>query len=219
MYQNPRRLRRPEERVGTFTNVALPPPASDSEDINVVRLIRARNESACRELYDRYYPAMLRVAVAFVRTRAEAEEVIQDTWLAVLTSIDAFQFRSSFKTWVFRILVNRARSRGAREARSITFSDMPLLEPEGRADSPERDALDRELVQMLEAAVAELPETQRIVITLRDIEGWAAEDVCAALELTPANQRVLLHRARMFVRGRLTPYLRSGSVSAAVKAG
>jgi RNA polymerase sigma-70 factor (ECF subfamily) len=201
MYQNPRRLRRPEERVGTFTNADLPPP----------------DEAGFRELHDRYYPAMLRVARSFVRSPEEAEEVIQETWIAALSGIDRFEGRSSFRTWLFRILVNRARTRGKRESRMVPFSTLASDDAEYRyyeqttspAANPEEAVLDGELRGLLESAVAQLPRMQQLVISMRDIEGWSADEVCAALELSPANQRVLLHRARMKVRQQLRPYVQA----------
>lgn len=201
MYHNPRRLRRPEERVGNVTNADLPPPDS----------------AAFTELHDRYYPSMLRVARSFVRSREEAEEVIQETWLAALSGLDRFAGRSSFRTWLFRILINRARTRGKRENRMVTFSALAPGDDEDRwweaaaspEANPEQDVLALELRTVLEAAVSALPRTQQLVITLRDIEGWSAQEVCDALDLSPANQRVLLHRARMKVREQLLPYLRA----------
>jgi len=192
--------------------------------------LRARDERTFHELYQHYYSSMLRIATGFVRSREEAEEVIQETWLAVLAGIDRFQGRSSFKTWLFRILINRARSRARREARTVAFS---ALEPNPAAhddaaaasplpaepcvaappsDCPEQHVLDREVTRLLDAAVASLPAIQRRVISLRDIEGWNADEVCSALKLTDGNQRVLLHRARMHVRRQLHPYLHADAL-------
>jgi RNA polymerase sigma-70 factor (ECF subfamily) len=152
---------------------------------------------------------MLRVARSFVRSLDEAEEVIQETWLAVLNGIDRFEGRSSLKTWIFRILVNRARTRARREARTVAFSSLPpgIDEWAGDAVGPDQAVIDNELRVVLERAVATLPKVQRLVISLRDIEGWPADEVCEALELSAANQRVLLHRARMRVRELLSSYL------------
>ena len=209
MYQNPRRLRRPEERVGNLTNADLPPPTHVGvHDAALVEGIRNRDERAFQHLLDRYYSSMLRVASAFVRTPDEAEEVVQETWLAVLSGIDRFEGRSAFKTWLFRILVNRARSRAKREARSIPFSALPVAFEESHpgADSSEQEVLDAELRALLEKAVASLPRVQRLVISMRDVEGWSGPEVCSALGLSESNQRVLLHRARMKVREHLAPY-------------
>ncbi len=224
MFENPRRLRRPEERVGIVTNADLPPPMVRDEDSNLVARIRARDESAFAQLLDRYHVAMARVARMYVRSPEEAEEVIQDTWIAVLSGIDRFEGRSAFKTWLFRILINRARTRAKREARSIPLSALsseehadratPVieLEPYSWAHSvpaadPEQAVLDGELRAVLDRAVNTLPDQQRAVISLRDIEGWPADEVCAALNISDGNQRVLLHRARLRVREALSPYL------------
>jgi RNA polymerase sigma-70 factor (ECF subfamily) len=209
VYQNPRRLRRPEERVGNVTNADLPPPAGANDSHLLAHRLRARDEAAFRQLFHQLYPAMLRVARSFVRTIDEAEEVIQETWLAVLHGIDRFEGRSSLKTWIFRILVNRARTRARREARTVAFFALPAGSDDFAATTvgPEQAAIDNELRLVLERAVASLPRVQRRVISLRDIEGWSADEVCEALDLSPANQRVVLHRARMRVREMLAPYL------------
>ncbi|HET9983767.1 MAG TPA: sigma-70 family RNA polymerase sigma factor [Longimicrobiales bacterium] len=240
MYANPKRLRSPEQRVGTLPNADLPPPvAGDSaSEPSLVDALRAGDETAFERLLDRYYSPMLRLASSYVRSREEAEEVVQDTWLAVLAGIDRFQERSSFRTWLFRILVNRARTRAKREARSVPFStafaaDSPRSgDPAGAAPvasagtaaattsleswpaltttrTPIDELLAGELRQRIDAAIAELPARQRAVITLRDVEGWSAEEVRNVLRLTETNQRVLLHRARIRVRDALVPYLAS----------
>jgi RNA polymerase sigma-70 factor, ECF subfamily len=208
MFDNPRRLRRPEERVGNVTNADLPPPASSDDEAILIERIRANDNAAFEHVLDLYHSAMLRVAMNYVRSIEEAEEIIQETWIAVLSGIQRFQRRSSFKTWLFRILVNRARTRGTRESRtaSVAPGDPALELPSGNLN-PEQEVLDGELRNIVEHAVATLPRTQRLVITLRDIEGWDADEVCAALKLTPANQRVLLHRARMKVRELVMPYV------------
>ena len=229
MFDNPRRLRRPEERVGQLTNADLPPPAELclAEDAALITGLRARDEAAFAQLVDRYFSPMLRLAASFVRSREEAEEVIQETWLAVLRGVDRFQGHSSFRTWLFRILVNRARARGKREARTLPFSALasrsdsdgmtPFAAPEplwsATPGDPERRLLDVELRAAIDAAIKQLPAEQQRVITLRDVEGWSAAEVCETLNLTAGNQRVLLHRARMHVRGALAPYLASGSLS------
>ena len=231
MFYNPRRLRRPEERVGKLSNAALPPPdaaAVAEADAVLVRSLRARDEEAFERVINEYYSPMLRLAMQYVRSREEAEEVIQDTWLAVLSGIDGFESRSSFKTWLFRILVNRARSRAKREARTVAFSAIasagggatysgaaqPLesARPAWTANTPEtRDpeanVLARELNTRIESAIATLPRGQQAVITLRDVEGWSADEVCDALEISQINQRVLLHRARARVREALGSYV------------
>ena len=225
MYQNPRRLRRPEERVGNVTNADLPPPALQHDEASLVARLRARDHAVFNQLAHNLHTPMLRVALNFVRSPEEAEEVIQETWLAALSGLGRFEGRSSFKTWLFRILVNRARTRAKREHRVIPFSALPVLDDRtgesapylrqaadaavdvasGAAD-PEQQVLDDELRAVLETAVNSLPRVQRLVISLRDIEGWSSEEVCQLLKLTPANQRVVLHRARMRVRELLAPY-------------
>jgi RNA polymerase sigma-70 factor (ECF subfamily) len=166
------------------------------------------------------------VARNFVRTDALAEDVVQDTWLAVVRGLDGFEGRASLKTWIFHILVNRARTRAVREARTVPFSSLsddvaqegPAVDPalfdrDGRwarapqtldAD-PEHHLLATELRGRLVDAVAELPEAQRTVIALRDLVGLPSEEVCELLELSDGNQRVLLHRARTRVRAALAP--------------
>jgi RNA polymerase sigma-70 factor (ECF subfamily) len=175
---------------------------------------------------------MLSVALAHVRTRARAEDVVQETWLAVLRGIDRFEGRSSFRTWLFRILVNRAKTHAGREARSVPLSaltgpadDGPAVDPdrflpEGHrwaghwaappasfAALPEERVAARETLAQIEAAIARLPERQREVITLRDVAGCTAPETCQALDLSEGNQRILLHRARSAVRRALEAHL------------
>jgi RNA polymerase sigma-70 factor (ECF subfamily) len=220
MFDNPRRLRRPEERVGQLANAALPPPVGSMKpDAELLLALRARDERAFEQLLDHYYSPMLRVATSFLRSREEAEEVIQDTWVAVLNGIDRFRGDASFKTWLFSILVNRARARAKREARSVAFSSIEspsrrepfeprekLWPPAAKHDNPESRLLATEFWHVVAAAIAELPRDQRLVVTLRDIDGWNADEICAALMISPANQRVLLHRGRMKLRASLAPY-------------
>ena len=194
--------------------------------------LRARDEAAFVMLVEELSPSMLRVARMYVSTRAVAEEVVQETWLAVLTGIDGFEGRSSLKTWIFRILANRAKTRGEREGRTVPFSSLggededggPTVDPDrfvagGQnagswaapparwSDLPEARLLGNETLSVVRTAIAALPETQRTVITLRDIEGWSSEDVRNVLDLGESNQRVLLHRARAKVRRALESYL------------
>jgi len=208
---------------------SIPPPAAvDATEALLVRALRERDEAAFSELLDRWYGSMVRIAAGYLRSRAQAEEVVQETWLAVLSGIDRFEGRSSLKTWIFRILVNRARTVAVRESRMIPVSSLFQPDDAGELDdlpdagqgawlpaaehwsdrrNPEDWILTEELRGRIEAAIEALPHRQREVITLRDIEGWSAEEVRDALEVTEANQRVLLHRARVKVRNALSDYL------------
>jgi RNA polymerase sigma-70 factor, ECF subfamily len=206
-------------------------PAAEARDADIVARLREGDESAFAELIDRYGATMLRVAQMYVRDRATAEEVVQETWLAVLKGIDRFEGRSSLKTWLFRILTNRAKTRGERDGRMLPFSalagagneaDEPSVDPDRflGPDSPHPGAwaapprawpqdkvLERETLGVIQMAIEELPEAQREVIRLRDVEGWSPMEVADALEITDGNQRVLLHRARSKVRTALEMYL------------
>ena len=205
-------------------------PTAETE-MDVVNRLRAGDETAFAELVDRHGATMLRVARTFVRDRAVAEEVVQETWLAVLEGIDRFEGRSSLRTWLFTILANRARTRGEREARTVPFAVLAKPDSEGdqpavgrsRFQGPEDEAphawaspprawpeerlLAGETIGVISRAIDELPEAQREVIRLRDVEGWSATEVVELLELTETNQRVLLHRARSKVRAALEEYL------------
>jgi RNA polymerase sigma-70 factor, ECF subfamily len=176
-----------------------------------------------------YSGAMLRFAQLYVRSRAVAEEVVQEAWIAVLNGAGRFEGRSSLKTWIFRIVANKAKTRAAREGRSVPFSalapDEPSVDPErfrgpedryaghwtafpvSWADVPEERLLASETLSLVEQAIAELPPAQAVVITMRDVEGFDSGEVCDALEISEANQRVLLHRARSKVRRALEEYL------------
>ncbi len=188
-------------------------PATD-EDAELVARLRAGDEQAFVALVSRHHAAMLRLAGSFVSSTAIAEEVVQDTWLAVLRGIDGFAGRASFRTWLLSILVNRARSTGVREHRSIAVADAGPAVDRARFDasgawaSPPQhwveDSDDRLLAQGLsdriQAALDELPARQREVVVLRDIDGLDGREVCEALEISEANQRVLLHRGRSRLR-------------------
>jgi RNA polymerase sigma-70 factor (ECF subfamily) len=206
--------------------------ASD-EDLRVVQALRAGDESTFAMLVDRYRAPMLRVAQMYVSTRAVAEEVVQDAWVGVLRGLDAFEGRSSLRTWIFRILVNTAKTRGQREGRSTPFSsvwapseDEPAVDPDrffpddhpsqprgwtslpARWDViPEERLLGNETLARIREAIDALPPNQREVIRLRDVLGWGSAEVCNALEISETNQRVLLHRARAKVRRALEAYL------------
>ena len=211
--------------------------AGATDDRALVAALQAGDEAAFQTLIERYHPALVRLAMAYVSDRAVAEDVAQETWIGVLRGINRFEARSSLKTWIFRILVNQARRRGKREARSLPFSALArsgadadeasvdadrflppgdewaghwAVSPQPWHDVPETRLLQGETRAVLDAAIAELPPTQRAVITLRDVEGLDAAETCALLGLTEGNQRVLLHRARAKVRTALEPYLAAG---------
>ena len=197
----------------------------------MVDALRRGDEAAFTDLVNRYSASLLRLAQDFVRTRAVAEEVVQETWLAVLSGIDGFEGRASLKTWVYRILVNKAKTRGVREARTVPFSslapdDDERAVPEERfrgADDqwpghwatpprpvetvPEEHLLAREARRRISEALETLPDVQRVVVTLRDVAGWDSDEVCDALGLSEGNQRVLLHRGRARLRATLERYL------------
>jgi RNA polymerase sigma-70 factor (ECF subfamily) len=208
--------------------------APTAEEQRLVELLRQRDEAAFVQLVDRYGAAMLRVASLYVGSRAVAEEVVQETWLAVLQGIDRFEQRASLKTWLFRILTNRAKTRGVREGRTVPFSALGETSDEEEGSSvdpdrffdpdhafaghwtaypqrwegmPERRLLASETQACIAAAIESLPPAQRTVITMRDVEGWSSDEVCNALEISETNQRVLLHRARSKVRQALEDYL------------
>jgi RNA polymerase sigma-70 factor (ECF subfamily) len=200
-------------------------------DASLVRRLRGGDEQAFADLVERYHTSMVRLALSFVPSQAVAEEVVQDTWLAVIRGIDRFEGRSSLRTWVYRILVNTAKTRGVRENRTVPWSSLvtdedrgPTVDPalfRGADDdypggwrsfprewqSSEGRALASELRTEVRRAFDALPDRQRVVITLRDVMGHTADEVCEILEISGGNQRVLLHRARAAVRARLAPYL------------
>jgi RNA polymerase sigma-70 factor, ECF subfamily len=198
------------------------------DDPELLRRIRAGDRSAFTGLVRRHCGALLRLARVFVH-EAFVEEVVQDTWVAVLDGLDGFEGRASFKTWLYRILANRARTRATREARTVPFSalaatddDAPALDPERfdeggtwrdppvgwSEETPERLALAAETRAVMEAAVAALPPGQRAVLVLRDEDGLETEEICNLLGLTATNQRVLLHRARTRVRQAIETHMR-----------
>jgi len=197
------------------------------EDVLLVDALRAGDEAAFAEIVGRHGAVMLRVARLYVPTRAIAEEVVQEAWLGVLTGIERFEGRASFKTWLFRILTNVAKTRAEREGRSVPFSSLAQAElgadeaavdpdrfiPQGErwasywassprpfGNAPEQQLLSSETVAIVQRAIEMLPDVQRAVITMRDVAGFESEDVCESLQLSESNQRVLLHRARSKVR-------------------
>lgn len=184
--------------------------------------LRARDEAAFRQLVRHHHVGMVGFARTMIKTRASAEEVVQDTWMAVISGLSGFEGRSSLKSWIFGILVNKARTRAAREGRTITFSDIgdpdgPAVDPdrfngrgrwsdppEGWSDiTPERILAGKQLWRYVEAIIETLPAGQRSVVTLRDIQQMSPEETSTVLGITDVNQRVLLHRARSKIRREL----------------
>jgi RNA polymerase sigma-70 factor (ECF subfamily) len=206
--------------------------ASD-DDLRVVAALRAGDEAAFASLVDQHGGALQRLALNYVRDRSVAQEVVQETWLGLLQSLERFEGRSSLKTWIFHILVNCARSRARKESRSVPFSSLgetfadsgePAVDPSrfqqhgarwaghwasppgAWHQSPESSAISNETRACVRDAIAGLKDTQRTVITLRDVEGFSSEEVCNLLQISDTNQRVLLHRARASVRRALEAY-------------
>ncbi|MBB4907876.1 RNA polymerase sigma factor [Actinophytocola algeriensis] len=201
-------------------------PQDLPEDTVLVAGLRAGDDACFARVLDAWSPGMVRVARAFVSTPDSAAEVVQDAWLAVIEGIDGFAGRSSLRTWVYRVLVNIAKRRATRESRVVPWSSVvpdagPTVDPalfqgagepfpgHWRAEPapwPEQHALAAEVRACLAGAIARLPERQRVVLVLRDVEGHDSAEVCSILDITAANQRVLLHRARAFVRNELAGY-------------
>jgi RNA polymerase sigma-70 factor (ECF subfamily) len=213
---------------------AIPPTAprtaaahGEDRDAPLLAALRAGDEQAFVTLVTRYHASLKRVARAYVSTDAHAEDVVQETWLAVIGALDRFEQRATLKTWLFHILTNKAKTRGVRERRSVPFASLegtgdedPAVSPdrfqrEGDAwpghwatpprpwEDPERRLASLEAREHLRVAIAALPPTQQAVLTLRDVEGLEAEEVCELLDLSAGNQRVILHRARARVRTEL----------------
>lgn len=214
----------------------------DEGEAILVQAVKRGEERAFMELVERFHSPLLRVAMTFVHCEAVAEEVVQDTWVAVLEGIHRFEGRSSLKTWIFRILMNRSKTQGVRESRYVefpgkfvgsdeggpdSFEDSPMLGGEAwpalcqnmissqTSASPDQQMLNKELVQQITAGIHLLPAMQRKVIVLRDIEGLESGAVCRLLGISDTNQRVLLHRARVKIRQFLEPYLESPGPSPA----
>lgn len=204
-----------------------------ADETDLLAALRRGDEQAFRELVRRHQPTLLRLARLYAPSRAVAEEIVQETWLAVLRGLDGFEGRAALHTWMARILVNIARRRSGREARSTPLSSLARAEcdgiepavdparfltggpyaghwasvPDDWSGVPEHALLSQEVHAVALAAIARLSPAQRMVITLRDLQGWPPQDVCNALEISEANQRVLLHRARAKVRQVLEDYL------------
>jgi RNA polymerase sigma-70 factor, ECF subfamily len=204
----------------------------EADDAQLVERLRAGDEAAFEALVRRRHGEMVGLARTYVRTREVAEEVVQETWLAVLQAIDRFEGRSSLKTWIFRILVNTAMTRGAREARTLPFSSLEPIDGAGPAVHPDRfltsgesgaghwraepgdwrtlpeeQLLGRETIEVVRRAVEELPRRQAQVIAMRDIAGFTPEEISTTLGVSRGNQRILLHRARSRVRAALERHI------------
>jgi len=196
------------------------------DQLHLLDGVRAGDEAAFAALVRSYGPAMLRVAQLYVRSRAVAEEVVQEAWIGVLKGAARFEGRSSLKTWIFRILTNTAKTRAAREGRTIPFSELdrgePAVDPDrfrGPEDRypghwgarptslPEERLLEAETLALVRREIDKLPPAQALVVTMRDVEGFDSDEVCNALEISETNQRVLLHRARSKLRNALEDYV------------
>jgi RNA polymerase sigma-70 factor (ECF subfamily) len=186
-------------------------------DLDLLVRLREGDEAAFVTLVGKHHDPMLRLARTFVHSHAVAEEVVQDTWVGVLRGIDRFEGRSSMRTWLLAILVNRARTAGSREARSVAASgsegfeaavDASRFDASGAWSAPPEQWVDdledrigaKALREQILRALLEMPERQRAVVMLRDVDGLRSDEVCQVLELTPANERVLLHRGRSRLR-------------------
>ncbi|MDX6691372.1 MAG: hypothetical protein QOG15_2829 [Solirubrobacteraceae bacterium] len=228
-------------RLGLVERLPTAERQSQAEDDRaLVAALRRGEERAFVELVDRYQAGLQRLARTFVRDRAVAEEVVQETWVAVLKGIDRFEGRSSLKTWLFQILSNRAKTRALRERRSAPFSalageagedddaivDAERFLPDGHrwaghwaaapadwAHMPEERLLGQETLAHVRDAIEELPPRQARVLVLRDVEGWEPEEVCDALGISDGNQRILLHRARGKVCAALEDYMTQGAAA------
>jgi RNA polymerase sigma-70 factor (ECF subfamily) len=198
-----------------------------SDEAELLDRLRAGDEDAFETLVERHWGAMVAVARTYVSSRAVAEEVVQDAWIGILKGLDRFEGRSSLRTWIMRIVANTAMRRGGAEARSVPFSSLAPEGEEAAVDAdcfrssddafpghwraypgnwsvlPEQIVLGRETLEVVTRAIEELPASQRTVIALRDIHGCSSDEVCSALDIGGAHQRVLLHRARSRVRAAL----------------
>ena len=223
--------------VGVRSSKDSTGPGTEAESMTEARLLvglRAGDESAFMELVERYDSKLRCVARMHVSTSAAADEVVQETWLGVLKGIQRFEGRSSLKTWIFRILINSAIRRRQRDGRLVPFSALAkdeaeatelavdpgrFFEPENPSqghwavpptswgNDPERRLLSQECMGQLQQAISELPPAQKSVVTLRDVSGWTADEVCELMEISEANQRVLLHRGRSRIRSAMESYL------------
>jgi RNA polymerase sigma-70 factor (ECF subfamily) len=213
---------------GSSPEPTRPAEGGRTDDADLVEALREGDEAAYRALVDRYPAALLRLASMYVSNPEVAADVVQETWIGVLQGIDRFEERSSLKTWICRILVNKAKTAAQREGRTITFSDLgddelaPAVDPERfhdqgpnrgqwsipprEWDRPEERLLSKETRAVVERAIAGLPTNQRFTITMRDIEDLSSAHTSSVLGISEGNQRVLLHRARTRVRSVLEAY-------------
>ena len=205
-------------------------------DHDLVARLRAGDEATFAALVRAWSPAMLRLARQFVSTSQSAEDAVQDAWLGMLNGLDRFEGRSALRTWTFTILINRAKTRGVRESRTVV--DLRVAEDDGNGlptvdpnrfqgpdgahpggwsaagqpqqwHQPDTRAIARETVGLIDRALEDLPARQRLVVTMRDVQGFSSEEVCELLEVSPGNQRILLHRGRAALRGALEDYYRA----------
>jgi len=210
-------------------------PAIGEDEADLITALRAGDEAAFAHLVDLHTPALLRVANGYVPNREIAEEVVQDTWIALVKGINGFEGRSSVRTWLFTVMINIAKKRGMRERRDSEVAVMAFTggtvdparfravgeewqghwreneEPSPFPDTPEGSALGGELIDVARRALDTLPERQRVVVSLRDMMGFDSAEVCELLDISVANQRVLLHRGRAVVRQVLENYLRDAT--------
>ena len=215
--------------------MSVPGIVASQDDLALVERLRAGDELAFMMLVEQHQAAMLRIARMYVASRAVAEEVVQEAWLGVIKGIDRFEGRSSLRTWIYRIVTNIAKSKGAAEGRVLPLSSLagdetdPGIDPtwfqdaKGRSPGgwttfpedwhgiPEDRLVGNETMRRIGTAIDALPPMQAEVIRLRDVHGWSSDEVCNAMDLSEVNQRVLLHRARTRVRRELDGYLRTGS--------
>jgi len=207
---------------------------ASAEDLALVERLRAGDEAAFMMLVERHQGPMLRIARMYVSTQAVAEEVVQDAWVGILMGLERFEGRSSLRTWMYRIVANTAKTRGQGEGRSVPFSSLAGDDDAGppvearwfrSADDPDHGAwttlpddwrgipedrlLAHETREVIGRTLERLPPMQAEVIRLRDVQGWTAEEVRAALDISEINQRVLLHRARSKVRRSIDAYLKA----------
>lgn len=233
---SPKRWEMLEQEFGATEPAEAVAPLSGTarDEQRLVAALRRGDEAAFASLVDRHHSSLIRLAMAHVSDRSVAEEVVQETWIGVLEGLNRFEGRSSLKTWIFSILTNKAKTRGVRESRHVSFSavgapggesDEPAVDPSRflasglgaghwalpphpwDEDTPEKLLLSKEGGAYLDKAIQALPPNLRQVLVLRDVEGLGSKEVCALLEISEANQRVLLHRARSRVRRALEHYL------------